>query len=93
MTTKRTFIYFTNEGAQTKISVDTLLDVERYRHEFSLEQGNQINARLLAVHLRARLAEIMEEARREAYLDGYRDGRAKRGRKTWFSSLFSGEVK
>jgi hypothetical protein len=55
-------------------------------YPFSFDCGNEYYAELLKQHYYKKLTSLIEEVRQEEYNRGYKDGRAKRGKNTWFFS-------
>ena len=55
--------------------------------DFRFDAGVAWAARLLANALRDHIDKAVERARRDSYAEGYKDGRAKRGRTQWFSTV------
>lgn len=55
-----------------------------FTYELTWNCKDNAYAELLARKMTAELTGKLEAIRQEAYLDGYKDGRAKRGKKTWF---------
>jgi len=70
-------------------SVDTNLSAvkERYVH-FSMETNNELYAALLVKHLKEEQSRLIKKAHRDAYEQGYKDGRGKKAKKTWFAYYF-----
>lgn len=54
---------------------------------FSWEQTHPYQAALLQKYIDERLRDWMRCIRRESYEAGYRDGKGKKRKETWFSSL------
>ena len=60
------------------------LRVERPVYPFVWNTSDENNAELLKEHLHKQLYEAIQKARKEAYEKGYKDGRGKRTRESWF---------
>lgn len=56
-------------------------------YHFLFDCGDKYYASLLRQHLYNRLSTRIEEIRKEEYERGYKDGRSKRAKKSWFSTL------
>lgn len=80
-------IEFAHRDNILQIKIQTCLDTERPVLLREWTCGSGIEAAALKHFLQKRLADLVEAARRQAYLDGYRDGRAKRGKQTYFSRV------
>ena len=52
--------------------------------------GSEVEATVLLRHLKERFDAAVRGAKQYAYNAGYRDGRAKQGKQTWFSSCLGG---
>lgn len=73
------------DGKDVVLSFDA--DIPFYdtrRFEFTFHTGQETYAGLLTSHLREKLGDAMEAARREAYEKGWTDAKAKRTKDTWF---------
>jgi hypothetical protein len=55
-------------------------------YELSIKCSGELHAELLLRQLNIEMQNQLRKIREEAYLDGYKDGRAKRGKKNWFKS-------
>ena len=53
---------------------------------FSFQCGDAYYAELLRQHFDKKLSDRIEQVRKEEYDKGYKDGRAKRGKISWFYS-------
>ena len=56
-----------------------------YEFYFYYDCQGDVYASLLSEHFKDRLQSIVKQIREEEYNQGYKDGRAKRGKKAWFS--------
>ena len=72
-------ITFKRDGTKVVADVETG-DLEEPVMRFHWETGRALFAGVLAQRLRDRIAAKIQEARRESYEEGYKDGRAKRGK-------------
>lgn len=72
---------------QEKVIVAVDPNINNQHWSLDIQCGT-IHAELLRRRLQEELNRICSGMRQEAYLDGYKDGRAKRGKKTWFSGQF-----
>lgn len=54
---------------------------------FTWECGNVYYAALLTRHFSNNLNQMIQSVREEEYNKGYKDGRAKRAKRSWFSPL------
>jgi hypothetical protein len=57
-------------------------------YTFSVNCGDEYYASLLSDHFRRKLSNRIETIRKEEYERGYKDGRGKQGKKSWFFSTF-----
>lgn len=71
---------------KVKIEVETGID----GHEVWLywNCSNELFARLLTRQLQKKFTDTVQAIRQEEYNRGYKDGRAKRGKNTWFTCFF-----
>lgn len=85
-------INFTRNGdkecTQVVARIETDLDVKKSVLEFTWECGTQYAAELLRVHLGEKYHALITAAHRNAYEQGYKDGRGRKRKKTWFSRCF-----
>ena len=54
--------------------------------DLRFDTGHEWSAKLLVEAIRTALMERMRRAREEAYLDGYRHGKGKRAKDSWFTA-------
>ncbi len=75
---------FYREGSVLTVKVH----VNRIGHSFKFDfnAGTEWSAKLLVQAMRDGAGACMEQIRRDAYLEGWRDAKAKRRKQTWFSS-------
>lgn len=82
-------IDYSRHGKQVRASIE--IDVPGYEERilyFYWNCDNEIFAGLLASELQRQQDNNIIHDKREAYLQGYKDGRAKRAKQTFFSRLF-----
>ncbi|HEX5034976.1 MAG TPA: hypothetical protein VFW62_10870 [bacterium] len=77
-------IEFSANGQTLQVRVNTGLPTDRPTFTVERNCGAAIEAAALQRILSERLRAMVEEARRESYNEGYKDGRAKRGKRSWF---------
>ena len=77
-------IEFSANGQTLQVKVNTGLPTERPIFIVERNCGAGIEAAALQRILTERLAAMVEEAKRDSYNEGYKDGRGKRGKRTWF---------
>lgn len=53
-------------------------------YHFTYDCGNRWYAQLLTDHFNKKLSTLIEGIRTDEYNAGYKDGRAKRAKRTWF---------
>lgn len=70
----------------SRVAFRVLLPFHGESFDFTFTCAQEWIAKLLVSALRIELEGRCESIRREAYAQGYRDGRAKRARETFFSS-------
>lgn len=82
-------IQITREDSEVKVNLSNgPLDAV---YAFSFTCANKWYAALLTTHFNNRLSSLIEQVRKEEYERGYKDGRQKQTKKTWFySSLKTG---
>ena len=73
---------------QVVAKIATDLNVEKSTLCFEWECGTQYAAELLRIHLEKKYHDLIEAAHRTAYEQGYKDGRGRKRKKTWFSHCF-----
>lgn len=73
-------------GGAVFIGLHTQLSIEKPMIWFKVDRGNELDAALLEARLDTLLFERMQEIRREAYLQGWKDKAAKKAKQTYFSS-------
>lgn len=85
-------IKFTRSGqedcTQVNCDIDTGLPVEKHIIILSIERGNQISAILLCKHLEEGYHNLIENAHKVAYEQGFKDGKQHKKKKTWFRRNF-----
>lgn len=85
-------IHFTRNGdkkcTQVIANIETNLDVEKSVLCFQWECGAQYTAELLRQHLNKSIGDYLQSTTREAYHEGYKDGKNKQKKKLWFSRNF-----
>lgn len=88
-------IDFTKNGQRdctvVHIKIDLDLPIEQCILDFTWECSTQYAAELLKRHLSAKYLSCIKNAHKKAYLQGYKDGRGKQKKKTYFSDSFGGE--
>jgi flagellar biosynthesis/type III secretory pathway protein FliH len=67
------------------------LNVEKRVLLFEWECEHQYAAELLRIHLEEKYHNLIQAAYRKAYEQGYKDGRGRKRKKTWFSRYFQKE--
>lgn len=73
---------------QVTAEIDTGLPVELHIITLRTERSNQISSELLLRHLRNEYHNLIEDAHRKAYEQGFKDGRQRKKKKTWFRRQF-----
>lgn len=74
------------KGQDVELWLDAFIpNYDSRRFGFTFHCGGDVYAGLLTEHLRKRLGNLVEEARREAYEQGWKDAKAKRSKSDWFS--------
>jgi len=85
-------IKFTRNGQKdcTKINaeIDMDLPVEKRIFVFSVDCDYQYASELLCRHLENEYHNLIENAHREAYEQGFKDGKQHKKKKTWFRGQF-----
>lgn len=81
-------IQIRRDGNKVVVTVNSKLTTETPFYPFERDQGSVNHAELLRKQLESVVSEEMKAIREKAYLAGYKDGRAKRIKQTWFSYLF-----
>jgi hypothetical protein len=74
------------EGTNVRIAVSP--GILNYIFYFDYQTGSDVCAELMRERIEKRLNDSLRAIRQEAYLDGYKDGRGKKGKKDWFKSWF-----
>lgn len=88
----RTFIRFERNGSRVRVLIDTLLPgIDCSALVFEMDRGCDIDAELIRARFDAKLGELARKLAEKAYNDGYRDGRAKRGKRAWQPCWLGGE--
>jgi len=90
--TWRNFIRADRDGNDVIVKLDTMLRVTRCEYHLRINVGSEIAAQLLADHLNQTRHSITSELVAKAYEDGYRDGRAKRGKRGWHDGRLGRDV-
>lgn len=67
------------------LHVDTQLPIQNRLAGFTFSRGSDFDAALLEQHIKEMLYKRMQKIREEAYLEGHKHGRAKEGKRNWFS--------
>jgi hypothetical protein len=75
-------IEFTRDEEKFKVLIES--GVLNHTYHLTFNCNSVPYAELLRMRMQEGLRPKLEEIRKEAYLDGYKDGRAKRGKKNWF---------
>ncbi len=85
-------IDFTRNGdkscTQVIANIETDLDVELSILTFTWECGEQYAAELLRLYLEREYHDLIEAAHRKSYEEGYRDGKGRKRKKTYFFRNF-----
>lgn len=76
---------------EVRIRVSTDLPCERSDILFNFNTAHQYAAQLLVKHIRKELCNSLEEIRKQAYLQGYKDGRGKQKKKGVFCNHWGSE--
>lgn len=74
-----------NDLMDVKVGIDP--NVANMIYSLDISCSDKVHAALLLNQLRKVLASVVERIRTEEYNNGYKDGRSKRGKKSWFSTL------
>ena len=80
-------IHYLRDGKQVRATIKYKsgdLDTNLF---FYWECGSEVLAQALATQLQANQWDSVEKALREMYEQGYKDGRDKKAKKTWFSQV------
>ena len=86
------FLRFTRHGTTVMVSAYSCLPVPRSIYNFDAPAHEEILAELLVGHLRSTFGRLVSEARREAYEQGYVDGRNHHSKKRAFQTGLKVEV-
>lgn len=86
-------IQVTRNGTKTQIQVESGYPLQSGYYYFNYDCGNEEFARLLADHFERKLIDRIDAIRKEEYNRGYKDGRAKRAKATWFAWFNLGQYK
>lgn len=78
-------IHTSDEKVVTTISGQ--YPVSDWGYTFTFNAGSKDYAAMLSHNLRDHLEKSLRTIREHAYNDGWKDAKAKRGKKTWFSGL------
>jgi len=83
--------FLPSSGSSDLAWVRIQLQINGKPHEidFSRDTGCKLGMDLLIETMDRRFSTEIEELRRNEYEAGYKDGRGKRGRRTWFSTILS----
>ncbi len=85
-------IRFTRNGqkdcTQVHAEINTDLPVDARVFVMKSERSNQISAELLRKYLENEYHNLIEKAHREAYEQGFKDGRQHKRKRTWFRRHF-----
>jgi len=74
---------------EVKVKVFTELPIEESLIPFSFNAGDQYSAYLLAKYLQDQLEKAIENAHQLAYEQGWKDGKSKKRKKTYFRNSFT----
>lgn len=77
-------ITISRDSQKLKITVQS--GILNYEYIFTWNCNDDVYAELLRRQISGKMEEHLRKIREEAYLDGYRDGRGKKAKKTWFKS-------
>lgn len=80
-----TLIRFERDGSSVNVFIDE--GPMGYQFVFKYTCGSDWSADLLKRHYHNKLTKVVESIRKEEYDRGYKDGRAKKAKATWFSCL------
>lgn len=85
-------INFTRNGqedcTQVSVRINTNLPITEHTIVAHSERSNQISAELLLRHLENEYHNLIENAHRVAYEQGFKDGRQHKKKKSWFHRKF-----
>jgi hypothetical protein len=79
---------FTREGSNLKVELFSELTPKANVYSFTWQCGDDCYADLLAKHFEKLLGDKLEKIRKESYIKGFKDAKAKRAKETWFSRWF-----
>lgn len=83
------FLTECKQATEITVEIDTGLPVERSVWVAKLNLGTQAAAYLMKKHLSNSFQGSIERAHRLAYQQGYKDGRGKKRKKTYFRTSFT----
>lgn len=75
-------IKFTREETKVKVSIES--GVINYTYHLLWNCTDDVYAELLQRQFQNKMEEKLTAIRKEAYEDGYKDGRGKKAKKSWF---------
>ena len=79
-------VEFKREGTAIRLSVTVAIPTAgNWIIHFDCDRGHEINAGLLLSAMEDQFESKVTKAREDAYHEGYKDAKAKRAKKTWFS--------
>ena len=82
------FITFDQNTDEKKVRV-TIQTGENYQIFLYYDCENVLYGRLLRSHLTRERDRLIEEFGKSLYMEGYRDGRSKKAKKSWFPTRLS----
>ena len=80
-------LYVKRDGTKVILAINSKLNTSTPWYHFEWNAVSENHAVLLQARLETVLEDEMRAIREEMYAAGYRDGRAKRAKRTWFSNL------
>ena len=77
-----------HKGNDVLVEVTAKAPVQRWVWTFKMTMENEAYARLLSTNFRENMQELLASTREEAYVQGWKDAKAKVTKETWFSSTW-----
>lgn len=82
--------FIEDPDSKTKIvaKIETGYPVETWTTSFTFDAPSEFYRKLLLNNIRSKMDKLIHDIKEDAYNKGYKDGRAKKVKRTWFSILF-----
>jgi len=81
-------IDITRDGCEIALVVTPDFPINDLKFSFTYNTGAEWVARLLRANIHQRQMSILTQIRREAYEQGWKDAKAHRTKKSWFSGMW-----